>query len=180
VLKHALLSSAFVAASLSGSALAQESSSATLAKDLTNLLDQRKLDSVAARMPDEEDRFAAALYYPNSQLLVVSARAAVPALLQEQIGKHEYRDVYIALNGSAGKREGQLFVHDMGANGFPPINASGDTNIIYEEGTKQTILNGDWMGQKISEADYRKRFESAEERYAKILAALVAELKTGG
>jgi hypothetical protein len=131
-------------------------------------------------MPDEEDRFAAALYYPNSQLLVVSARAAVPALLQEQIGKHEYRDVYIALNGSAGKREGQLFVHDMGANGFPPINASGDTNIIYEEGTKQTILNGDWMGQKISEADYRKRFESAEERYAKILAALVAELKTGG
>ena len=86
----------------------------------------------------------------------------------------------MALNGSGGMREGQLFVHDMGANGFPPMNASGETNIIYEEGTKQTLLNGDWQGQKISEADYKKRFESAEERYARILAALVAELKTGG
>jgi hypothetical protein len=180
VLKHTLLSSAFVVVSLSGSALAQESSSATLAKDLTNLLDQRKLDSVAAKMPGEEDRFAAALYYPNSQLLVVSARTTLSALLQDHLGKHEYRDVYMALNGSGGMREGQLFVHDMGANGFPAINASGDTNIIYEEGTKQTILNGDWAGQKISEADYRKRFESAEERYARILAALLAELKTGG
>jgi hypothetical protein len=179
VLKHALLSGAFVVVSLSGAALAQESSSATLAKDLTALLDQRKLDSVAAKIPGEEDRFAAALYYPNSQLLVVSARTTVAALLQEQIGKRDYRAVYMAMNGSAAMREGQLFVHDMGANGFPPIGGSGDTNIIYEEGTKQTILNGDWLGQKISEADYRKRFESAEDRYAKILAALVAELKTG-
>jgi hypothetical protein len=30
------------------------------------------------------------------------------------------------------------------------------------------------------EADYRKRFESAEEHYARILAALLATLKTGG
>jgi hypothetical protein len=180
VLKHALLSGVFVAVSLSGSALAQESSSATLAKDLTTLLDQRKLDSVAAKMPGEEDRFAAALYFPNSQLLVVSARTTVSSLLQDHITKHEYRNVYMALNGSGGMRDGQLFVHDMGANGLPSPNASGDTNIIYEEGTKQTIFNGDWLGQKISEADYKKRFESAEERYARILAALVAELKTGG
>ena len=178
MLKHAL-SSAFVVLSLSGAALAQESGSATLAKELTTLLDQRKLESVAARMPGEEDRFAAALYYPGSQLLVLTARTTVAVLLQGHLGKREYRDVYMALNGSAGMREGQLFIHDMGANGLPPMNASGDTNIMYEEGTKQTILNGDWLGQKISEADYKKRLESAEERYAKILAAFIAELKTG-
>jgi hypothetical protein len=178
VLKHAL-SSAFVVMCLSGVAVAQESPSGTLAKEITNLLDQRKLDSIAAKIPGEEDRFAAALYYPNSQLLVVCARTPMASLLQGHVGKREYRDVYMALNGSGGMREGQLFVHDMGANGFPPLNATGDTNIIYEEGTKQTILNGDWSGQKLSEADYKKRFESAEERYAKILAALLAELKTG-
>jgi hypothetical protein len=183
VLKHALLSGAFVVlvvVSLSGSALAQEASSAPLAKELTSLLDQRKLDTVAAMMPGDDGRFAAALYYPNSQLLIVCARAVVPALLKEQLGKREYRDMYMALNGSGGVREGQLFITDMGANGFPAANAAGgDTNIVYE-GTQQTIFNGDWQGQKISEADYRKRFDSAEEHYARILAALLATLKTGG
>ena len=70
---------------LAAPTVAQQSASMPLAKELGTLLDQKKLDSVAARMPGDGNRFVAALYYPNSQLLVVSASYSVPALLQEQI-----------------------------------------------------------------------------------------------
>ena len=50
-----------VCLALAGPAAAQQSSSMPLAKELGTLLDQKKLDSVAARMPGDENRFVAAL-----------------------------------------------------------------------------------------------------------------------
>ena len=50
-------------------------------------------------------------------------------------------------------------------------------DVIYEEVTRQTIFNGDWRGQKLSEADYMARREKADRRYAEMLNALVAGLK---
>ncbi len=106
-----------VCLALAGPAAAQQSSSMPLAKKLGTLLDQKKLDSVAARMPGDENRFVAALYYPNSQLLVVSAQYSVPVLLQEHIWGQRYRDVYTALH-SGGTVDGKFFVYDMAANGI--------------------------------------------------------------
>jgi hypothetical protein len=57
---------------------AQDSKSAALVTDLTTLMQQRKLDSVAARHPAAVDQFVAALYFPG-QLLVVTARSTAPA-----------------------------------------------------------------------------------------------------
>ena len=54
-----------------------------LAKELTDLMQQQKLDALAARL--DEDRFAAVLFIPGVQLLVVSARYAAPVLLNERI-----------------------------------------------------------------------------------------------
>ena len=39
------------------------------------------------------------------------------------------------------------------------------------------MFDGDWKKQKVSEQDYMKAFSTADERYAQILTALIAQLK---
>ena len=56
-----LLTAAVVALSLSAPALAQESKSAPLAKQLAAALDAAKLDCIAAKDPSAPDVFVAAL-----------------------------------------------------------------------------------------------------------------------
>ena len=82
-------------------ALAQDSKSAPLAKQLAAALDAGKLDSIAAKDPDAPDVFHAALYFPGIQLLVVSGKYSVPQLLTDRVGRKEYRDVYLDLNGAS-------------------------------------------------------------------------------
>ena len=48
----------------------QTSKSVAVAKELTTLMEQKKLDSIAAKIPGGTDQFAAALYFPGIQLLV--------------------------------------------------------------------------------------------------------------
>lgn len=161
---------------LTATASAQEPVSTTLAKELGTLLDQKKLDSIATRVPGDDNRFVAALYYPNSQLLVISARYGVPVLLQEHIWGRRYRDVYTALH-SGGTVEGKFFVHDIAANGIPPSSAGAQNDVIYENGVQYVLMNGDWRGQKLSKDEYQKRIDAADPRYAKMLQALVEQLK---
>jgi hypothetical protein len=56
------------------------SQSATIATELAKALSEQRLDAIAAQDPDEPDRFIAALFFADSQLLVVSARYASPSL----------------------------------------------------------------------------------------------------
>ena len=70
-----------------GAAMAQESKSAPLAKQLADLLDKAKTDAIAAKEPGEKDHYVAALYFAGSQLLVIEARYSVPVLLDEKLAK---------------------------------------------------------------------------------------------
>lgn len=165
---------ALIALSLAPAAFAQESKSAPLARQLAAALDAGKLDSIAAKDPDGTDVFVAALYFPGSQLLVVSGSYSVPQLLNERLGKKEYRDVYLDLNGAA---TAKAFIEDPGADGLKPKRESNQPFDQAEMGGKRTMFDGDWKQQKISEQDYMKAFSAADERYAHILAALLAQLK---
>src|SRR3954463_4644475 len=80
---------------------AQESKSHALAKQLAAALDAGKLDSIAAKDPSSPEAFAAALYFPGTQLLVIAGKYAVPQLLSDRLGRKEYRDVYLDLNGAS-------------------------------------------------------------------------------
>ncbi len=156
---------------------AQTKSSAVLVKELVALLEQQQLENVAARVPGERDRFAAALYMPKSEILTVSARYTVPVLLQEQIYGRKYRDAYVALNG-AGAKTGKMFIEDTGADGLTlEPGPNGRFDIIYQEVTHRTLLNGVWKDQKLSEQQYKQRFEAAEQAYVPALAAMIGELK---
>ena len=167
-----------VAATLAhaGTASAQESKSAPLARQLAAALDAGKLDSVAAKDPTAADVFCAALYFPGAQLLVVAAKYSVPQLLEERIAKKEYRDTYLDLNGAAVPAT-KIFIQDGAADGLKPKSGDNQAPDSYEAAGKQTLFDGDAKKQKISEQEYQKLFSEADDRYAKILTALIAQLK---
>ena len=155
---------------------AQESKSAPLAKQLAAALDAGKLDSIAAKDPSAPDLFVAALYFPGMQLLVVSAKYSVPQLLTERVSKREYRDVYLDLNG-ASVADTKVFIEDPGADGLKAKREDNTAFDAVDMGGKHTMFDGDWKKQKLSEQDYLKAFSTADERYAQILAALLAQAK---
>ena len=165
---------ATLACALAAPAYAQDSKSAPLAKQLAAALDAGKLDSVAAKDPDAPDVFHAALYFPGMQLLVVSGKYSVPQLLSTRLSNKEYRDVYLDLNGAA---TAKIFIEDPGADGLKAKRESNQAFDQCEMTGKRTMFDGDWKAQKLSEQDYTKAFAAADERYAQILAALLAQLK---
>jgi glutathionyl-hydroquinone reductase len=161
---------------LCGVATAQESKTLVLAKELTQLLDAAKLDAIAAKDPSAPDTFVAALYFPGSQLLVVSAKYQVPVLLNDKIAKGEYKDIYTDLN-SAFVEGTKCFVMDIGADGLKAKKdeARYDTCDI---GSKSYMFDGDWKKQKLaSEEDYQKAYSDADGRYQKMLTVLIAQAK---
>lgn len=167
---------ALVSWGASAAVTADESVSAPMAQKLGALLQERKLDSIAARMPGETDQFAAALYYPGSQLLVITARYRAPRLMREQVLTGKYRDAYVALNGS-GDRDGRFSVVDLDADGLMPTRSpNGRFDTIYERVTRRTVFDGDWKKQKLSESQYHQKFTAADARYAKVLSALIEQL----
>jgi hypothetical protein len=154
---------------------AQESRSAALAKELTSLLQQKKLDSIAARMPDGADRFVAALFFPG-QLLVVSARYAAPPVLNERIARGEYRDVYIDLN-AASIVDSRILFTDLGADGLKPIRADNQPFDTHDANGRGISFDGNWREDKMSEQEYMKAFAQADENYTAALQILVGALK---
>jgi hypothetical protein len=160
---------------LPAAALAQDSKTVALAGELTKLLDEKKLDSIAAKL-GAADQFVGALYFPGSQLLVVSARYAVPPRMEQQLTAKNYRDVYIDLN-SASVPESKIFISDLGANGLSPRRQDNQPFDTADLGGKSFTFDGDWDRARISEAEYNKAYQTSEQEYVKMLEALVAELK---
>ena len=86
-----------------------------LAKELSDLLTTQKLDAIATRLT--EDTFAAALFFPGVQTLVVSAKYAAPSLLVEKIVNRQYRDVYMDL-AAASVPESKVMYEDSQCDGL--------------------------------------------------------------
>jgi hypothetical protein len=156
----------------------QDPKSADLAKQLAQLLDDKKLDAIAAADADAPGTFVAALYFPGTQLLAVSAKYSAPSLLNEKLAKKDYRDIYVDLS-SASIAGSKVFVMDTFGDGLvakPKGDAPADS---VERGTSSTSFDGDFKKAKLSEADYAKAFDEADAAYAKILQTLIAKLKSG-
>jgi type II secretory pathway pseudopilin PulG len=181
ILRQALpLASAalLVIGATSAPAAAQESTSAQAARQLASALDAAKLDAIAAADPEDPTRYAAALYFAGSQLLVVSAQYAAPTLLQTKLQNKNYRDIYIDLN-SASVAGTKVFIIDTGANG---LQAKPDDSAVdsYEDGQHQLTLDGDWRAAKMREEEYMKIFAEGDARYARILGLLTAQVRGSG
>ena len=169
------VATAFVLLLVPSLAGAQESKSATLVSELVKLLDAQKLDSIAAKGA-AGDEFVGALYFPGSQLLVVSARYSVPQRMDAQLVQKAYRDVYIDLN-SASIPDSKTFISDLGANGLQARRQGDQPFDTVDVGGKSYSFDGDWGRAKISEDEYTKAFQTTDQEYTRMLEALVAELR---
>jgi hypothetical protein len=165
-----------VACTLAAPAYAQDPVSAAPAKELMQLLTERKIDSIAARMPDSTEEFVGALTFPG-QLMVVWAKSSAPAYVNEKLIKKQYREVYVDLN-SASITESRHFVTDLGPDGLRarPAQRQGPSD-SHDLGTKSMRFDGSWREDKMSESDYMKAHAEADAAYAKAVQALIAEIK---
>ena len=157
-------------------ASAQETKSAAPAKELAQLLASKKLESIAARMPDSTEEFVGALAFPG-QLMVVWAKTTAPSLVNEKLVRKEYREVYLDLN-SASVPESRHFVTDLGPDGLrvKPETKQGPAD-VHDQGAKSMRFDGNWREHKMSEAEYMKAFADADAAYAKAIQALITEIK---
>ena len=173
ILRFALPALVFCA--WSAGASAQDPRSAAPARELTELLASRKLDSIAARMPGNSEEFIGALTFPG-QLMVAWARTTAPAEMNEKLIRKQYREVYIDLN-SLSIVDSRNFVTDLGADGLKAKPANKGPADSHDRGTKSMRFDGNWKEDKMSEADYMKAYADADVAYAKAIDALIAELK---
>jgi hypothetical protein len=163
---------ALLGAAAGGTASAQAPPSADAAARLASLMTARGLDAFAA--PDQHaGRFLAVLLIPGVQLLVVSAESPEGPVLSAQIAQKQYRDVYGSLHQPVSAPT-RFFVLDLGCDG---LGGAGDgVDVLYEKGVSQTLVNGDWRSQKLSEAAYKAKVLEAERRYGEILGRLIDAL----
>jgi hypothetical protein len=161
----------FACAAVEARAQARSSSAAT---ELASLMTERQLESFAAQDPAAPHRFIATLLIPNVQMLVVAADYPTPAELQAQLAQKNYRDVYAALHQPV-TAQSRFFLIDLACDG---LRAGGDAvDVLYEKGQTQTLFNGAWKQQGLSEAAYQKKLQDAEAQYTRVLTALSAALK---
>ena len=151
-----------------GSAGAQESQSAPLASELSEVMTAGQLDAIAVKDGSDEGRYIAALAFPG-QLLVVSAQYEVPLYVDEKIENRQFRDVYIDLN-TASIDGTKVLVTDVGANGLLANDAGVD---MYDDGSG--ILRLDGTGT--AGVDYSTAVADADREYARLLRALIDQAR---
>ena len=167
-----LAAAVYVAPAISASS--EGSKSAPLARELAQVLDAAKLDSIAAADP-ETGGFVAAIYVPGTQLLVVGGKFQTPDIGTYRISKKEFRELYMDLTGGS-EPASRVFASDVSADGFigrPSGNAPAD---MWEQGAAKHAFLGAKKA-KLNDADYARVYSEADAAYARILSLLIAQAK---
>jgi hypothetical protein len=151
-----------------------DAATTALAKELTKLLDQQKIDAVAARL--EGDTFVAALYLPGSELLAISAKYPAPALLNEKILGRRYKDVYTDL-ATASVIDSKIMIEDSSADGIRAMPGKEAFDVLTHGADAPLHFDGRWKDRKQTEQAYEKAFQDAESAYHRMLEVMIAELK---
>jgi len=157
-------------------ASADQSKSAAIAKELSQRLDQAKLQHIAARDPDDPTRFVAAMYFPGMQIVAVSGKYSVPVLLNEKLIARKYQDIYIDLS-SASERASRITIEDLRCDGLPSERKKDVPADKWEEGSALVVFDFDWKKQKLTEKDFYDKLATADAAYARLLGLLLAEAK---
>ena len=158
-------------------AIAQESKSAPLAKELRQLLESAKIDSIAASDP-ANGKFVAALYIPGTQLLVVSGKFESTEIGPYRISNKEFRELYMDLMGGsvAGSK---VIASDISADGLAFKPANGIPGDSWEHGAKNMAFEGAKKA-KLKDEEYSKAYSDADTEYARMLSLLIQQAKVKG
>jgi hypothetical protein len=155
-------------------ASAQGSHSEPVARQLSQLMQQRKLDAFAAKNPDTPNGFVAVLLFPNVQLLLVAGEPMSVSTTQQQLDQKQYMDVYATLQ-QAVMPNTKVFFQDLQADG---LHAKSDAvDVVYERVATQTIFDGEPSKHHLTDAQYAQRFSAADTQYSRLLSALLDSLR---
>lgn len=169
-------------------AFAQQSKTTALAAEVAGLLDQKKLTSIATRGSDP-DHFVGVQIFVESggrRLNVIAAKPPVPQRIAALIDAKVHREAFRILLDES-DRKTKMFISDSGADGlqFRPAEPPALTAPLAHRATLDRVevggigfvFDGDWQTAKISEDEYREKFQTTEEEYMQILQLLLMELK---
>jgi hypothetical protein len=160
------------------SAAGAQSKSGELARQLSQLLDEKKMESFAAADKDNAGVFVAAMYYPGTELLVVSARHFNPPAFTEKLAQKNYQDAYADLNAGA-VAGSKVLVMDTFADGLVATPKAGSAPDSVD-GSVAITFDGNWKKAKQTEEEYMKAYQTADAAYAHALEVLIAKLKSPG
>lgn len=158
--------------------------SSAKAKEVAALMAAKKLETFAAKDPEQSRQYVAVLLVPDVQLLLVSAVYSRDNDIEYSLYHKQYQNAYSDLrSGVFGSN--RFFVDDAQINGLvavPGKNPMHDAVMI--ETTEHVFdgLFGDGKGRnakKPLQDVYMKAFTDAEARYARLLDVLIAQLKAG-
>jgi hypothetical protein len=167
---------ATVSASAKAGANSTESRSAGLAAELTQLLTEKKLDSIATPDP-AGDQYVGALYIPGAQLLVIRAKYPSKDRMSYLLYNKMYRDAYVDLN-SASDPTTRVFITDLGANGLQFKREKDQPFDMVDLGGKAMAFDGKWGGKEAPSRDeYARTYQTSDEQYSLMLQALIEALK---
>ena len=137
---------------------------------------------VGARGWEIDDRFVAVLGVAGIQLLVVAADYDRPSDIEYRLYQKDYMGAYADLKSSILAKE-RIYVEDMSCDGLRALPAKGQIGDTVVLGVQKQVFDGDFADgkkkndKKISQDDYMKVFQTADERYSTLLGHLIAELK---
>jgi hypothetical protein len=152
------------------------SKSGPLAAALSKDLEARKLQYIAARDPGEEGRYVAAMHMAGVQISVISAKYAAPELIREKLLSNKYQDIYVDLS-SASERASRILIDDLKGDGILRSKPKNPPFDFYEVAGKKVTFDSDWRKQKLTQDEYTKALETADELYARLLGLLAEEAK---
>jgi hypothetical protein len=153
---------------------AKTSKSSASAAALAKQLDQAKLQYIAAKDPSEPGRYIAAMLIPGNSMMLVSAKYASPALLNEKLLLGKFQDAYAELN-AASELASRIICEDIRADGFTLTKTKDLARDSFETGGKRVVFDFDWRKQKLTQAEYFSTLEQADAQYARMLDLLLAE-----
>jgi hypothetical protein len=153
---------------------AKASKSSTSAAALSKQLTQAKLQYIATKDPADPGRFLAAMLMPGGSMMLVSAKYASPALLNEKVLLGKFEDAYRDLN-SASEIASRIIFEDLKADGFSLTKPKDLLRDSFETGGKRVVFDFDWRKQKLTQAEYFTALETADAQYSRALDLLLAE-----
>lgn len=158
------------------SARGDDMKSPAATKALLARMDAAHADALAIRDPERPERFIAALRVPG-QLLVVSATHPSVDLVAARLGRGEFRNIYMDLQGTPAQ-DSKFFVQDLDADGID-LDGRGSAHDIIHDGADSLACDGRWKDAKLKEDEYRQRIAEADARYARMLTLLAAAPTSG-
>jgi hypothetical protein len=158
--------------------------SAAKAKELAALMQSKKMEAFAAKVPEQPARYAAVLLSPGVQMTLVSS-------IYERFSDIDYRIYYKDfMNAFMDLRTGMLakervIIEDHKCDGLLPVPGKESAPDIVSGGGSPRSFDGDFADPKkraakppkISPEEYLKLYTDNDANYAKLLDVLLTELK---